>query len=59
MEHSGAKTGEAKIVEVFTLRVFGELSYEKIGAIFGHTANWACVTYCRAKRKIQQMLKEA
>lgn len=45
--------------EVFTLRVFGELSYEKIGAIFGHTANWACVTYCRAKRKIQQMLKEA
>lgn len=53
------KTGEAKIVEVFTLRVFGELSYEKIGAIFGHTANLACVTYCRAKRKIQQMLKEA
>ena len=45
--------------EVFTLRVFGELSYEKIGAIFGHTANWACVTYCRAKRKIQQMLKDA
>ncbi len=42
---------------MFTLRVFGELSYEKIGAIFGHTANWA--SYCRAKRKIQQMLKEA
>ena len=46
-------------VSHFTLRVFGELSYEKVGAIFGHTANWACVTYCRAKRKIQQMLKEA
>ena len=45
--------------EVFSLRVFGELSFEKIGSIFGHTANWACVTYCRAKRKIQQMLKEA
>lgn len=43
--------------EVFTLRVFGELSYADIGKIFGHTANWACVTYCRAKAKIQQMLQ--
>lgn len=43
--------------EVFSLRVFGELSFEKIGSIFGHTANWACVTYCRAKQKLQKMLK--
>ena len=34
--------------EVFSLRVFGELSFEKIGTIFGHTSNWACVTYYRA-----------
>ncbi len=45
--------------EVFSLRVFGELSFEKIGTIFGHTSNWACVTYYRAKQKIQKMLREA
>ena len=31
--------------EVFSLRVFGELSFEDIGAIFGHNAAWARVTY--------------
>ena len=40
-------------------RVFADLSYKQIGDIFSKTDNWACVTYCRAKRKIQQMLKEA
>ncbi len=44
--------------EVFSLRVFGELSFEKIGAIFGHTANWACVTYYRAKAKLRAMLTD-
>ena len=43
---------------MFTLRVFGELSYEKIGAIFGHTANWACVTYYRAKTRLRALLAE-
>lgn len=38
--------------EVFTLRVFGELSFEKIAALFGRTPNWARVTFYRAKRKI-------
>ena len=57
--HQCLHTLEEPYKEVFSLRVFGELSFEKIGSIFGHTANWACVTYCRAKRKIQQMLKEA
>ena len=42
--------------EVFSLRVFGELSFEKIGSIFGHTANWACVTYYRAKTKLRALL---
>lgn len=42
--------------EVFSLRVFGELSFEKIGSIFGHTANWACVTYYRAKAKLRALL---
>ncbi len=40
--------------EVFHLRVFGELSFEQIGKIFGKTSNWACVTYHRAKTRIQK-----
>lgn len=44
--------------EVFHLRVFGELSFEQIGKIFGKTANWACVTYHRAKAKIQKEVED-
>jgi len=40
--------------EVFGLRVFGELPFAKIAAIFGKTESWARVTYYRAKRKIQE-----
>ena len=40
--------------EVFTLRVFGELSFSQIGALFGKTDHWACVTYHRARQKIQK-----
>lgn len=43
--------------EVFSLRVFGELSFEQIGSIFGHNAAWARVTYYRAKTKLQAMLQ--
>lgn len=45
--------------EVFSLRVFGELPFEKIGIIFGHNAAWARVTYYRAKAKIQSMVKRS
>ncbi len=38
--------------EVFTLRVFGELSFRQIGDIFGKTESWARVTFHRAKLKI-------
>lgn len=38
--------------EVFTLRIFGELSFAQIGKIFGKTDSWARVTYHRAKLKI-------
>ena len=42
--------------EVFMLRVFGELSFRKIGEIFGKTESWARTTYHRAKlRLIDQM----
>lgn len=38
--------------EVFSLRVFGELSFEKIAAIFSKSPGWARVTYYRAKKQI-------
>lgn len=38
--------------EVFTLRVFGELSFEKIGRLFGRSDCWARVTFFRAKRQL-------
>ena len=43
--------------EVFHLRVFGDLSFENIGKLFGKTANWACVTYHRARLKIKEILE--
>ena len=44
--------------EVFQLRVFGELSFSQIAAIFGKTESWARVTYHRAKLKIQERMDE-
>ena len=38
--------------EVFSLRVFGELPFEKIGEIFGKSSGWARVTYHRARKEI-------
>ena len=38
--------------EVFMLRVFGELSFERIGSLFGKSAAWARVTYFRARRML-------
>ena len=42
--------------EVFQLRVFGELSFQKIGLLFGKTENWARVTHHRARLKIQERM---
>ena len=44
--------------EVFSLRVFGEMPFDRIGAIFGHNAAWARVNYYRAKTRIQTMLEQ-
>lgn len=44
--------------EVFSLRVFGQLSFGDIGSIFGKSGNWACVTYHRARQKIIQKMEE-
>jgi len=43
--------------EVFQLRVFGELSFDKIGKLFTKTENWARVTYHRARLKIQERVE--
>ena len=44
--------------EVFTLRIFGELSFKQIASLFGKTENWACVTFHRAKKKIQERMED-
>ncbi len=44
--------------EVFMWRVFGELSFQKIGAIFSKTENWACVTFHRARNMIQKGMED-
>ena len=43
--------------EVFSVRVFGQMSFVDIGALFGKTQNWACVTYHRARQKIHNVLE--
>lgn len=44
--------------EVFTLRVFGELSFQHISEVFGKTESWARVTFHRARNIIQDLLME-
>ncbi len=44
--------------EVVTLRTFGELSHEEIGALFGKTATWARTTYYRGRQQLNHLWKE-
>ena len=44
--------------EVFTLRVFGELPFDRIGALFSKSSGWARVTYHRARREIINYMEE-
>ena len=43
--------------EVFSLRVFGELPFEKIGVLFGKSSGWARVTFYRAKKQILEYME--
>lgn len=43
--------------EVFTLRVFGELSYLQIGDLFGKSDSWARLIYYRAKKQLWEAMK--
>ena len=44
--------------EVFSLRVFSELSFKQIADIFGKTESWARVTFHRGKLKIAEKMEE-
>ena len=44
--------------EVFTLRVFGELSFSDIGELFGKSDSWARVTFHRARLMIKEEMDD-
>lgn len=44
--------------EVFSLRVFGELSFSQIGELFDKTDSWARLIFYRAKKEIRRNLDE-
>ena len=56
--HRFLHTMDEPYKEVFSLRVFGELPFEKIGVLFGKSAGWARVTFYRAKQQIQKYMEE-
>lgn len=43
--------------EVFTLRVFAELSFAQIGELFGKSESWARVTCHRARLKLKERIQ--
>ena len=43
--------------EVLSLRVFGELPFERIGLLFGKSSSWARVTYHRARKQIMEYME--
>jgi RNA polymerase sigma factor (sigma-70 family) len=56
--HRIIHTLEEPYKEVFTLKLFGELSYKQISEIFGKSESWSRVTYYRAKEKIKVIFNE-
>lgn len=44
--------------EVFSLRIFSELSFREISSLFGKSESWAKMTYLRAKKKIQEAMED-
>lgn len=55
--HKVLHTLEEPYKEVFSLRIFGELSFKQIAELFGKTETWARVTYHRARLKIKEELQ--
>lgn len=56
--HTFLHTMREPYKEVFSLRIFGELSFENIGTLFGKNAGWARVTFYRAKKRILEYMEE-
>ena len=54
--HRALHALEEPYKEVFSLRLFGELSFAQIAELFGKTESWARVTYHRARLKIKEDL---
>lgn len=44
--------------EVFSLRVFSELPFSQIGALFGKSDSWARLIFYRAKKALRRDLDE-
>lgn len=44
--------------EVFSLRVFGELPFSRIGELFGKSDSWARLIFYRAKKELRRGLDE-
>lgn len=53
----GLEEMEEPYREVFSLRVFGELSFRQIAQLFGKTESWARVTYHRARLKLKEEIQ--
>ena len=55
--HQFLHTMKEPYKEVFSLRVFGELSFEKIALLFGKSPSWARVVFYRAKTQIKEYME--
>lgn len=55
--HQFLHTMKEPYKEVFNLRVFGELTFDKIGQLFGKSAVWARVTFQRAKIQVIEYME--
>lgn len=44
--------------EVFSLRVFGQLSFQEIAHLFSKTESWARVTHHRARKMIHEKMRK-
>ena len=56
--HKILHTMQEPYKEVFSLRVFGQLSFGDIAKLFAKTESWARVTYHRARRIINEELRK-
>ena len=57
--HRILHTLEEPYKEVFSLRVFSELSYKEIASLFGKSDGWARVIFFRAKEMILTRIKNS